>query len=946
MTSDDRAGAGRRRSRRTLLRAGLAVLAGLVLAVVGVGIFGYANIDVVRNITAQRLSTLTGRDVQIAGEFDLAPSLTPTVTASGLTIANAPWGTQPHMLTAKRVEVEIEILPLLLRGDVRIGRLVLSGAEVFIERGPGGDFNWRFTPRAAARQNDRERPPVVAISEVAVHDSTISWQAESGRMEAASVERLAWQADTLDSALALQADGTLEGDPFSIDGRLGAIETLLADDEPYPVRLDVQYGTARLQLEGVVGPRLAQEDTELAIRVMGQGNAIPRKFLNRELPDMGGWGLEARLSGTSERLQVSNLNAQLGEGTGLLVEIRSGSIEDVARGESVVLPVMVDGKSIAAAGRLLNADLPAAGAFQAEGTLSGSFARLALADFRGSIRANSELLLQVTEGRVEDVTAGRGIDLPLRAEGSSIAKLGRLFGIELPAVGAYEASGRIAGQAASPTLRNLNATIGRTDTVRLQVTNASVDNLLTADGLHIPFEIEGTNITLASHFGWNARLDSFAARGNVTGRMEALAVQDLEARAKHNGAVIRVSGGIGNVAELNGLDLSVSAEGASMASLAPLLPTNLPESPPFALSAEISGGANSLTLSNVSARVEDTRLQGQLEVGRTDSDVPQVTGSLSADTLDVDRLPELVQDATSAQAADRQGDRTPLDLPVLDALEAELALRAEEVVAEGRRFTDASTTIRLREGQLSVEDLTARIAGGAVAADAEVDAAAEAMAEVGLRLRVEGVELSQLVSAGVPGRVKGVLDVDVNVDATGRTLDELASNLEGQASAFGEAGQLENVPLNRLVPDLDIIRILPFFRREGTVRVNCLIGEVDIDSGVVQADSMLDTQRMTLLGRGAVDLEENTLDFSLRPVPKSRKLSATSVPLDIEGTLSDPQVTPRAGETIGGAVRGILGGLLVPLNQITALFGDDAKDACGEALKQARKRVRRRRNPR
>lgn len=99
---------------------------------------------------------------------------------------------------------------------------------------------------------------------------------------------------------------------------------------------------------------------------------------------------------------------------------------------------------------------------------------------------------------------------------------------------------------------------------------------------------------------------------------------------------------------------------------------------------------------------------------------------------------------------------------------------------------------------------------------------------------------------------------------------------------------------------------------------------------------------MTLLGEGAVDLAQGTLDFELRPVGKSRKLSASSVPVDIEGALDDPQIRPRVGEAVGGALRGFLGGLLIPLNQITALFGEDARDACSDALRQARQRAQER----
>ena len=262
-------------------------------------------------------------------------------------------------------------------------------------------------------------------------------------------------------------------------------------------------------------------------------------------------------------------------------------------------------------------------------------------------------------------------------------------------------------------------------------------------------------------------------------------------------------------------------------------------------------------------------------------------------------------------------------------------------MADGRTFRDASAAVRLDGGRLSIEDLTARVAGGVVSGDAELDPRAAAAAELTVRLNVHDVSVADLIAGDRPGYLEGRIDLDLNIDATGRTIDGLLGDLDGQVAVFSGNGRLENVPLNRMIPDLDIARILPFVGGgRSTVRVNCLVGEFDIADGVARADAMLDTERMTLLGEGTIDLDRQTLDLSLQPLAKTRKLSTAEVPVDVTGSLSEPDISPRKGAVVGGLMRGVVGGLLFPLNQLTTLLGPAVTDACGAALRQARERAR------
>ena len=84
-------------------------LVGLVLLVV-VGLAVYiSQIDVTeyKDQALAEVEKATGRKVSIDGDLDIAFSLTPSINVEGIRIANAEWGSQPDMVTIKKIEVQV-----------------------------------------------------------------------------------------------------------------------------------------------------------------------------------------------------------------------------------------------------------------------------------------------------------------------------------------------------------------------------------------------------------------------------------------------------------------------------------------------------------------------------------------------------------------------------------------------------------------------------------------------------------------------------------------------------------------------------------------------------------------------------------------------------------------------------------------------------------------------
>ena len=111
------------------------IVAGAVILVMSIDFNQY------KGLVAEQVKKATGRELTIAGDFKLAPSLTPAVAVDNVSLANVAGGSRPNMVTLKRLEVQLQLLPLLSR-QVKVDRLVLDGADILLETDKNGRGNW------------------------------------------------------------------------------------------------------------------------------------------------------------------------------------------------------------------------------------------------------------------------------------------------------------------------------------------------------------------------------------------------------------------------------------------------------------------------------------------------------------------------------------------------------------------------------------------------------------------------------------------------------------------------------------------------------------------------------------------------------------------------------------------------------------------------------------
>jgi hypothetical protein len=218
-----------------------------------VALRAFVNPDALRPRLVAAVEQATGRRFTL-GEIGLALSLRPTVALSDIALANAEGGSRPAMLTAKRVEVQVALLPLLSR-RVEIGRVLMVEPDLLLET-VGGRGNWEFRPPAPtptpATPANASAPLRIALDALRLEGGRVTWR-DGAKAETLEILALDATAPVVGPA---RAEGRLRlrGAEARIEATTGPVAAF-GGAEPWPFRLvAILPGETRIAAEGRLAP--------------------------------------------------------------------------------------------------------------------------------------------------------------------------------------------------------------------------------------------------------------------------------------------------------------------------------------------------------------------------------------------------------------------------------------------------------------------------------------------------------------------------------------------------------------------------------------------------------------------------------------------------------------------------------------------------------------------
>lgn len=266
----------------------IVLLAGVLTA--GIAILKSLDFNAYRGTVAAEVEKAIGRKLTIAGDLELGISFSPSLVVEGVSLANAPWGSRPQMVTAERLAAEVELWPLL-SGDIRLTSLQLDGVDVLLEMDGQGRANWRFekAPSAQEPAAKGDKPAgVPLVKKVVLRDSKLTYRDAKGTAIEAVVEDLRLATEALNDPILINGRGQVGGAPMAIEGKVGSLDRLLDGTGAYPLTVKVSAFGGEVSADGAMTLANPAAGLDVAVAARIKDLAATLRDAGASLPALAG----------------------------------------------------------------------------------------------------------------------------------------------------------------------------------------------------------------------------------------------------------------------------------------------------------------------------------------------------------------------------------------------------------------------------------------------------------------------------------------------------------------------------------------------------------------------------------------------------------------------------------------------------------------------------------
>jgi uncharacterized protein involved in outer membrane biogenesis len=218
---------------------------------------------------------------------------------------------------------------------------------------------------------------------------------------------------------------------------------------------------------------------------------------------------------------------------------------------------------------------------------------------------------------------------------------------------------------------------------------------------------------------------------------------------------------------------------------------------------------------------------------------------------------------------------------------------AEQFIFGKVRASDLDLKLKMTPGALAIEQLNFRAIGGTGQVTAALKNTSSS-SDIQFDAALNGVDTGQvsgLFGTG-PMPLAGAADARASLRLTGNTLTEASRTNSGTVVWSMQGGSIQHKIVQAVSSDLRQL----FSKAQGTVRIACLLGVLDLHDGVGRLAPMrIRTPVGTATAAGTIDLRRDLVDLTVASEAGSTSVFALDVPLHVSGPIRDPHVSPAFG---------------------------------------------------
>ena len=250
---------------------------------------------------------------------------------------------------------------------------------------------------------------------------------------------------------------------------------------------------------------------------------------------------------------------------------------------------------------------------------------------------------------------------------------------------------------------------------------------------------------------------------------------------------------------------------------------------------------------------------------------------------------------------------TPVPYSMLQAAQADLDLAIETLVVGPRQVQDVQGHLGLQDGRLTVDLAQAKALQGSLSGTLTADSTTSP-GSVSVDMAADQIALAALLGGGGQSGnlVQGPLDIETALRGRGATVRSLVASSDGRVEIIMNSGRINSLVVD-IVGEGLINALMPNIGARSENVIRCAVARFDVADGIAESTALLLAMpKLTIGGRGAVDLGKAQLDFLLRPETEDPSLVSLVAPVRIHGPVSNISVNLQAGGESAAALMGTI----------------------------------------
>ena len=326
------------------------------------------------------------------------------------------------------------------------------------------------------------------------------------------------------------------------------------------------------------------------------------------------------------------------------------------------------------------------------------------------------------------------------------------------------------------------------------------------------------------------------------------------------------------------------------------------------LRTQASVNGKKINLSNMAVKLGKSDFNGNLKIDAS-SAVTSVRGNIQAGKIALDDLLGAKASSKKSSGGSSSGgspsksserwSKSSIDLAWMSAVDVDVALSASSLTYGAWNLTRPSVPLKIGNGQMSVNGMTAGVFGGQMNLTTEVKANPVTL---NLSSDMKDIDLEKLVKA-LSGSSKlkssGTVSFDVDVKSAGGSAHALINALNGTANLDGANVTLEGFDLAKLARGLaveeklatSVTSLLDGATSGGQTKFDTVKGEYKITKGTVNISSMvMDGAAAVINSTGYADLPKWFINID-NEITLKEVTDLKPINVKIKGPIDNPSDT-------------------------------------------------------